>query len=221
MNTPVKIKNIDIIVYPFFGLGFELKTPNGQRKCNQWIRNMEQGLKTRDTVFVVLHMVEHNMEEYEREAVPFINKFERAFQELKMQGIGYSDWAGNSLQQGLEIERWLSRKSLAKNVKIRYYGQHAGACVRAIGGPLAQILSIRLKAKQNILATYKEISALSVKDFASYASRILGHTVSKSEAIEFLEAVKSKERGASIFSIRSPSRVKSFLKRKKIVLKKH
>jgi hypothetical protein len=214
MTSAVPIRNIDIIVYPFFGLGYELKTANGQRKCSQWIKNMEQGLKTRDTAFVVLHMAEHEMEEYEREAVPFIKKFNSVFKKLRETHLGYSDWAGSSLQQGMEIESWLSGKLLAEKIKIRYYGQHAGACVTTIGEPLSHIISIRLKAKRKVEATFKEARALSVKDLSSYASRILGHSVSKVDAIRFLEAVAAKEKGASIMALRHPRKVNAFLRKR-------
>ncbi len=215
MQSGAVVKNIDIIVYPFFGLGFELKTQAGRNKCGQWIKILREGVKSRDTAFIVLHMAEHELHEYEKEALPFIHKFRGALGELKKVGLAYTDWAGAPLKQTLEIERWLSEKNLAKNMRIRFYGQHAGACVTTVGQPIAQLLSIRLRAKRGVEAVYREASALSVKSFEAYAYKMLHSEVSRADTMRFLEAVARKERGASIFALRSPQKVLSFLNKKR------
>ncbi|MEI7961604.1 MAG: hypothetical protein WCI04_04680 [archaeon] len=206
------IKQIDIIVYPFFLSGFELEEAAGERKFRQWLYDMRRAVTTKDKAFIVINMTSIKVSEMKNKVERMYDTFLGVFNKLQKEGLAIKSASGQPLHLAVEAVRTFAPKGFDPKIKISYYGQHAGACVQVIGGATAAHIKKELLMYYNINASTKEQSAKSIKFRAEYARKIAKNELTRQEIVNYLYAVDKKE--ASIFLLRKPQKVKEFLIKK-------
>lgn len=134
------LRRIDIIVFPLWKRAEELSTPNGKRKFEQWLKQIELSAKTKDTAFIVIHdknyakdspldaKLKHTLEKFAHERYFVLPNEETA---QKFLNFGLSNFIKRSFVLGTAVE-------------IRRYGQHARMCVDATGASFSEALARRL-----------------------------------------------------------------------------
>ncbi|MCX6803801.1 MAG: hypothetical protein NTY48_04505 [Candidatus Diapherotrites archaeon] len=211
-SPSVPIKQIDILVYPFYAHGIELETPVGEKKCRQWIKQMGFAAKNQDTAFVVIHMSPPKLTNMQTSVTKqLFQDFFEAFKALNKIGLVYNTYSGQDLQNAWGIFHKFYKKGFAPNLIIRAYGIHSRACVK-VGVRTGAYLQ-RLLLPYDIKCHVGEQRGLCVKEREFDLKLMLPRSVSPEEAAAFVEGVRKGE--VSVFAARKPQKVREFLDKRK------
>jgi DNA primase len=199
MDKPV-LKQIDILVFPSFGGNLELRTKEGSRKFNQWIKQIEIAGKRKDIAFVIIPESLPDKTVFKKNIRDALNK-----NLLNRHYFLDSDYAFNSSIKNSDliglIKFLRSNFSFGGNVVIKRYGQHVpNACVDMHGGKLSRTLGKFLKSK-GVVVNQRVATGLSVKYPEFYLLNMmekkLGHAFEGVEARELrklINALRDKRR---------------------------
>jgi hypothetical protein len=209
----VEIKQVDILVYPFYSGGEAFSEESGERKFKQWIKNMETA-ERHGRAFVVIHFGPPK----QRKMTPKVRKFYVRFitecRRLQKKGLLVRKmYPTIQTSFALDVVRKLSKTGFSKEIDLRYYGAHAGACVPYIGGTLATNMLAPLKTGGITVKANRECTGLSLKIRGDYEHRLTKFQSGPREMTEFLDAVKKRK--TSILALRKIAKVNSSPKRQR------
>jgi len=158
------LKQIDILVYPLWKFAEELKTPQGKRKFEQWLKQIKLSAKNKETAFVIVHDLKYaEKSAFDTKLRDYLGRFaHERFVVLPVQkafrvflNFGFLNFIKKSFV-------------LEGAVEIRRYGQHARMCVEGMGATLSRELAIKLTA-QGIKVKEKAVDGLSLKKPGYYS----------------------------------------------------
>ncbi len=207
------IKQIDVIVFPFYLNGYELATPVGERKFRQWMINLNSALKSRDTAFVIIHHDEQQIKNMRPAVREKFIEFQKIVKRLREKHLAVAVDKNKSYLAGAAAFKDFSTYGFEKSVLIRYYGQHVGTragetahlklCVEDTGASISKNIGEKLKLG-GVNSVCKQSSGLSIKNYSFYLETVSGGRLFYPTYGNFLRMLSEGKRPGdpSLFSIR-------------------
>ncbi len=147
-----ELKQMHILVYPFYNNAAELYEKEGRKKFELWLNQIVDAGKRTDTAFVIIRQGKRNGDLFEERLKEYLEKH------LKNKYI--QSFVSTPISSRAITNFLRKRFVIGNDVLVRSYGQHAEQCVRAQGRSIIEKISALMP---NTNFKLKEHFGLSIK----------------------------------------------------------